>query len=173
MQKCNSLFKSREVLLADSPDRLRGFTIFLAELFQQLEIQVGAVVQRVSVLGDALPQLVCTLASRPDRENVRCVVQTLKCCGAVLEEEERSKPGNPDGAMPMMDRAMETLARLAEADDCEEREMLVGLVKLRAAGWGHSPPGAAAQGQDTARDLDPTFYAPDGEVSASASRLGG
>ena len=143
MQKCNSLFKSRETLLGENPDRLRGFTMFLAELFQQLEIQVGAVVQRVSVLGDALPQLVCTLASKPNKENVRCLVQTLKCCGSVLEEEERSKPG---GATPTMDRTMETLDRLAESKDLEEglEEMLRSLVRLRAAHWGHSPPGSTA-----------------------------
>ena len=41
MQKCNSLFKSRDTLVAENPERLRGFTIFLAELFQQLEIQVN------------------------------------------------------------------------------------------------------------------------------------
>ena len=59
LQKCNSLFKSRELLLIEKPDRLRGFTLFLAELFQQLKIQVGTVFQRVSILGHALPQLVC------------------------------------------------------------------------------------------------------------------
>jgi len=165
MQKCNSLFKSRETLLGENPDRLRGFTMFLAELFQQLEIQVGAVVQRVSVLGDALPQLVCTLASKPNKENVRCLVQTLKCCGSVLEEEERSKPG---GATPTMDRTMETLDRLADSKDLEEdglEEMLRSLVRLRAAHWGHSPPGSAAvQEMPGSFQLDPTFYAPDGEV---------
>merc|ERR1711971_36352 len=153
MQKCNSLFKSRETLLGENPDRLRGFTMFLAELFQQLEIQVGAVVQRVSVLGDALPQLVCTLASKPNKENVRCLVQTLKCCGSVLEEEERSKPG---GATPTMDRTMETLDRLSDSKDLEEdglEEMLRSLVRLRAA---QEMPGSF--------QLDPTFYAPDGEV---------
>merc|ERR1719209_46223 len=165
MQKCNSLFKSRETLLGENPDRLRGFTMFLAELFQQLEIQAGAVVQRVSVLGDALPQLVCTLASKPNKENVRCLVQTLKCCGSVLEEEERSKPG---GATPTMDRTMETLDRLADSKDLEEdglEEMLRSLVRLRAAHWGHSPPGSAAvQEMPGSFQLDPTFYAPDGEV---------
>merc|ERR1719209_198132 len=164
MQKCNSLFKSRETLLSENPDRLRGFTMFLAELFQQLEIQAGAVVQRVSVLGDALPQLVCTLANKPNKENVRCLVQTLKCCGSVLEEEERSKPG---GATPTMDRTMETLDRLADSKDLEEglEEMLKSLVRLRTAHWGHSPPGSATvQDMPGSFQLDPTFYAPDGEA---------
>ena len=40
MQKCNREFKQRESLLADNAERLRGFILFLAELFQQLEIQV-------------------------------------------------------------------------------------------------------------------------------------
>lgn len=166
MQKCNSLFKSRESLLVEKPDRLRGFTLFLAELFQQLEIQVGAVVQRVSVLGDALPQLVCTLASKPDKDNVRCLVQTLKCCGSVLEEEERSKPSS-GGATPSMDRTMETLDTLSGGAGLEEglADMLRSLVRLRSAHWGHSPPGSATpQEIPGAFQLDPTFYTPDGEV---------
>ena len=40
MQKCNREFKLREKMLKDNPEHLRGFILFLAELFQQLEIQV-------------------------------------------------------------------------------------------------------------------------------------
>ena len=166
MQKCNSLFKSRDTLLVENPERLRGFTMFLAELFQQLEIQVGAVVQRVSVLGDALPQLACLLASKPTKDNVRCLVACLKVSGACLEEEERSKQG---GSTPTMDKTMETLDRLA-SKDLEDglEEMLISLVRLRAAHWGHSPPGSAAvQEMPGSFQLDPTFYAPDGEVNAN------
>ena len=39
-----------------------------------LTVQVGAVVQRVAVLGDAVPQLLTTLASQPSKENVKCIV---------------------------------------------------------------------------------------------------
>ena len=123
------------------------------------------------MLGDAVPQLVCTLASAPDKENVRCLVQTLKCCGSVLEEEESSKPGS-GGATPSMDRTVEVLERLAAKDGLEEglAEMLRSLVRLRAAHWGHSPPGtAAAQEMPGAFQLDPTFYSVDDEVSTSHS----
>ena len=40
MQKCNREFKLRDTMLRDNPEHLRGFILFLAELFQQLEIQV-------------------------------------------------------------------------------------------------------------------------------------
>ena len=43
MQKCNREFKQREILLKQNAERLRGFVLFLAELFQQLEIQVNLV----------------------------------------------------------------------------------------------------------------------------------
>lgn len=171
MQKCNSLFKARASLVSERPDRLRGFILFLAELFQQLEIQVGAVVQRVAVLGDAIPELVTTLASRPERENIKCIVQTLKCCGSVLEEEERGKPATHGSETPAMDRCMAQLAQLSDLASLEPSlaESLKSLVKLRAANWGHSPPGSALPMQDITPglgtyQLDPTFYAPDGEV---------
>merc|ERR1712142_1384179 len=170
MQKCNREFKQRESLLANNADRLRGFILFLAELFQQLEIQVGAVVQRVAVLGDALPQLLSTLAGEPEKENVKCIVQTLKCCGAVLEEEERNKPSNT-GSTPSMDKTMEELEKLSETPGMEASlvEMLKSLVKLRKSNWGHSPPGSVAGGGVDQMpglgtyQLDPTFYAPDGQ----------
>lgn len=174
MQKCNREFKQREGLLGNNAERLRGFILFLAELFQQLEIQVGAVVQRVAVLGDALPQLLSTLASQPEKENVKCIIQTLKCCGQVLEEEERNKPSNT-GSTPTMDKSMEELVLLADTPDLEASlvEMLKSLVKLRRANWGHSPPSSVVAGAGGVADqmpglgtyqLDPTFYAPDGEA---------
>jgi len=170
MQKCNREFKQRESLLANNAERLRGFILFLAELFQQLEIQVGAVVQRVAVLGDALPQLISTLATQPDKENVKCIVQTLKCCGSVLEEEERNKPST-NGSTPTMDKTMEQLDKLASTSDMESSliEMLKNLVKLRKSNWGHSPPGSVAGSGDQmpgmgTYQLDPTFYAPDGQT---------
>ena len=130
--------------------------------------------QRVAVLGDAVPQLLTTLASQPNKENVKCIVQTLKCAGSVLEEEERNKAGN-NGSTPQMDRTLEVLDRLSQDETLERSlgEMLESLVKLRKSNWGHSPPGSVAgQGQEALPgvgtfSLDPTFYAPDGQVSAT------
>ena len=174
MQKCNREFKLREKMLKDNPEHLRGFVLFLAEIFQQLEIQVGAVVQRVAVLGDAIPQLITTLSTQPNKENVKCIVQTLKCVGSVLEEEERNKAGN-SGSTPLMDKTLEGLETLSQDPGLEKSlaEMLECLVKLRKSNWGHSPPGSVA-GQDSLPgagtfSLDPTFYAPDGQVSVTDS----
>ena len=128
--------------------------------------------QRVAVLGDAVPQLLTTLASQPNKENVKCIVQTLKCAGSVLEEEERSKPGN-SGSTPHMDRTLEVLERLTQDPELEKSlsDQLQSLVKLRKSNWGHSPPSSltgsgpdSLPGTSSAISLDPTFYAPDGEI---------
>ena len=104
-------------------------------------MKIGAVVQRVAVLGDAIPQLLTTLAGQPDRENVKCIVQTLKCVGSVLDEEERNKPGNT-GATPLMDKTLETLEALAVSPELDTSlaEMLQSVIKLRKSNWGHSTP---------------------------------
>jgi len=168
MQKCNREFKLRETMVNENPERLRGFTLFLAELFQQLEIQVGAVVQRVQVLGNAIPDLILTLASKPVRENVKCIVGTLKCCGSVLEEEERSKPAN-NGATPVLDRMFNSLKECSEGSELEDSlaEMLINLVKLRNSNWGHSPPSSIQMQPESPGlgtfNLEPVFYAPDGQ----------
>lgn len=169
MQKCNREFKQRSKILEEKPDRLRGFTLFLAELFQQLEIQVGDMRQRVQVLGDALPQIIATLASDPDKENVKCIVQTLKCCGSVMEEEEKLK----QGATPQSDKMFELLTKVSldESLDEENAELLSGLIKLRSCNWGHSPSILSLPASGSSQDLpglgtfelDPVFYAPDGQ----------
>jgi hypothetical protein len=40
-RRCNREFKLRDKLMKENPERLRGFVLFLAELFQQLEIQAS------------------------------------------------------------------------------------------------------------------------------------
>jgi len=166
MQKCNREFKQRNQILEENPTRLRGFTLFLAELFQQLEIQVGDMRQRVQVLGDAIPQIIATLASDPNIENVKCVVQTLKCCGSVLEEEERLKVG----ATPQCDKMFGLLKKLSQDESLNEEcvELLSGLTKLHSCNWGHSPSlPTSGSSQDLPGlgtfALDPVFYAPDGQ----------
>lgn len=177
MQKCNREFRTRQKLLEEDNERLRGFLLFMAELFQQLEIQVNAVVQRVQVLGKAIPDLIYTLASKPVKDNVRCIVQTLKCCGAVLEEEERN---SNMGSTPVIDKLFIYLGELSETADMEPIlvEMLTNLINLRSTAWGHkvtssvsatSPSSSGPPSVDLlpglgSYELEPVFYAPDGQV---------
>ena len=70
-----------------------------------------------------------------------------------------------------MDKTMDQLDKLASTSDMESSliEMLKNLVKLRKSNWGHSPPGSVAGSGDQmpgmgTYQLDPTFYAPDGQV---------
>jgi len=174
MQKCNREFRTRQKLLEEDNERLRGFLLFMAELFQQLEIQVNAVVQRVQVLGKAIPDLIYTLASKPEKENVKCIVQTLKCCGAVLEEEERN---SNMGSTPVIDKLFNYLTELSNTPEMESIlvEMLTNLVSLRNTAWGHkvntsvSAPSSGPSSVDLlpglgTYELEPVFYAPDGQV---------
>ena len=41
--RCNREFRIRQKLLDENAERLRGFLLFMAELFQQLEIQVNQI----------------------------------------------------------------------------------------------------------------------------------
>ena len=68
---------------------------------------------------------------------------------------------------------MEELEKLSETPGMEATlvDMLKSLVKLRKSNWGHSPPSSVAAGGGSDQmpglgtyQLDPTFYAPDGQV---------
>ena len=69
--------------------------------------------------------------------------------------------------------AQQELQALSQRPDLDRglSEMLASLARLRSANWGHSPPGTAsvAGGQPElpgvgTYQLDPVFYAPDGQV---------
>ena len=63
----------------EDPERLRGYILFMAELFMQLE--VGKVYgERVFILGRELLEALVLLLSEPSSENIKCVCQVLKVC---------------------------------------------------------------------------------------------
>ncbi|XP_035231933.1 polyadenylate-binding protein-interacting protein 1-like, partial [Stegodyphus dumicola] len=108
--RCNQEFKRRESLAQaeDGGTYFRGFAMFLAELFSQLEVKK----QKISVLGDNLPFLIKTVLAYGCPENFKCACQILKLVGAYLEDYERAKIEN-NGMAPEMDSIMCTLKNLS------------------------------------------------------------
>lgn len=164
LTRCNQEFKRREDLAQaeDGGAYLRGFAMFLAELFSQLEVMK----QRISVLGESLPILIKTLTSYPSPDNLKCTCQILKLVGAYLEDFERSTIKNNGGA-PEMDNIMCSLRSLTNNPDYSRsiRDMIANVIKLRESDFGRSAH-SENSGNDTPPPTslnEPVMYGPDGK----------
>ncbi|XP_015908078.1 polyadenylate-binding protein-interacting protein 1 isoform X2 [Parasteatoda tepidariorum] len=165
LTRCNQEFKRRDALAQaeDGGTYLRGFAIFMAELFSQLEVMK----QRVTVLGDSLPNLIKTILNFSSSDNLKCACQILKLVGAYLEDYERAKQVN-NGTAPEMDVIMFTLKNLASNQEFTRniRDMINSVIKLRESDWGRSSHTTENSGYETAppTSLDePVMYGPDGK----------
>lgn len=73
--RCQEEFEVREMYLHNEPERVCGYTLFLAELFTQLVTVNG---RPYDILRGALCHLLTTLLSQPTDANLKCVAQVLK-----------------------------------------------------------------------------------------------
>lgn len=164
LTRCNQEFKRREALAEaeDGGTYLRGFAMFTAELFSQLEVMK----QRIAVLGDSLPNLIKTLLNYASPDNLKCACQVLKLVGAYLEDYERAKITN-NGAAPEMDYIMFTLKNLANSTEYTRniKDMINSVIKLRDSDWGrvtHTENSGYETSPPTNVD-EPVMYGPDGK----------
>ncbi|GBM60644.1 Polyadenylate-binding protein-interacting protein 1 [Araneus ventricosus] len=164
LTRCNQEFKRREALAEaeDGGTYLRGFAMFTAELFSQLEVMK----QRIAILGDSLPNLIKTLLNYASPDNLKCACQVLKLVGAYLEDYERAKISN-NGSAPEMDFIMFTLKNLANSAESTRniRDIINSVIKLRDSDWGrgsHTENSGYETSPPTAVD-EPVMYGPDGK----------
>ncbi|TRY74723.1 hypothetical protein TCAL_14546 [Tigriopus californicus] len=148
LSKCQSLREQHTNL---KPDRRRQFILFMGDLFLHFGIYVGDHKQRMPLLGLAVIDLLTTLLSvenRKDKDNLKCVSQTLKMCGARLEEEEANSNANKDGASktPKLDELMAVVEEVGSSPPPPGMsiyiiEMMSILVQLRKDNWGQDSNG--------------------------------
>ncbi|KAJ9587606.1 hypothetical protein L9F63_018988, partial [Diploptera punctata] len=140
------------------PERLRGYTLFIAELFMQLEVRKGCS-DRIAILGIALIEGLLLLLSEPNSEDIKCVCQVLKLTGRTLDMQ------NPLNMNPVIHK----LALLANNPTLEAniQHLINNVVHLRELGWGE-PSNVMSKSTTTqqynSNSNEPVFYGPDGQV---------
>ncbi|XP_054707546.1 LOW QUALITY PROTEIN: polyadenylate-binding protein-interacting protein 1-like [Uloborus diversus] len=165
LTRCNQEFKRREILAQaeDGGTYLRGFAMFMAELFSQLDVMK----QKITVLGDCLPSLIKTILAFPCPDNFKCACQILKLVGAYLEDYERSRTQNVSEAREM-DSIMCTLKNLAANQEYNRciRDMMTNVIKLRESDWGRTNNSESSSYEappSTSLTDEPVMYGPDGK----------
>jgi hypothetical protein len=162
LQRCHSEHETRNKLIcgdARQVTRLRSFALFLAELYMQL----GPGGQRLTILSDALIELVKTLSSSHCDETIKCMISVLKCCGLALESSIRQMEGN----RARMDDLFIEIGKLVCIPTLSfaTQEAISSLILLRSNRW--IPPGANRSAplspQTPPVRLESVQYGPDGE----------
>ncbi|XP_049805510.1 polyadenylate-binding protein-interacting protein 1 [Schistocerca nitens] len=158
----SELKKEREKatdLLHENPERLRGFLMFLAELFVQLEGE--------TFLCTEICYIIDLLLFNEMPENVKRVCQTLKLAGRYIDSMDTVA----------MDRIMNKLCKLTNKATCDKSLscQIMSVAELRRASWGSNVNEAPNQNSEPSVvnvGSDPIFYGPDGSIlSAEESKF--
>ncbi|XP_047020122.1 polyadenylate-binding protein-interacting protein 1 isoform X2 [Helicoverpa zea] len=134
--------------LETSEENMRGFAMFLAEIYTQLEDSQRG---RIKTLGESLCKVLLHLLDTDKEVNIKAVCQLLKLSGIALDAD------CPSG----MHAAFERLKRRASL------ACVRGVVALRAARWGTAEPEPVAPPPELRRRYN--YGAVNGEVESGPS----
>ncbi|XP_058830414.1 uncharacterized protein LOC131689380 [Topomyia yanbarensis] len=136
--------------------KVRGTTLFLAELYMQLRKPQDNNSQIASRITGAAK----ILLSKEGPENIKCVCQCLKLCGFELERDCHSE----------LMGILTTLGGLEGLVDCSTGRFIRSVLELQQKSWGRNeevvpvavPSVSEANGEEFIDS--PVFYGPDGQV---------
>lgn len=145
------------IYLQQEQIKVRGTTLFLAELYMQLrkphDKRNGEIAMRITSAAKIL-------LSKEGPENIKCVCQCLKLCGFELERDRR------EDLMSILAQ----LGRLEGSIDNSTGRFVRSVLELQQKSWGRSEevvPQANQSLSDSACDEfndSPVFYGPDGSI---------
>lgn len=140
--------------------RVRGTTLFLAELFVQLTRPEDT--RRAVHVSHYVLDSIMLLLTRAGPENVKCVCQTLKLAGYDLQKENPTE----------VEEAINQLRAISEEQNISTKRLVQSVVDLFNDNWGrrdeqeNQQPAAAADLQQNPPQYNdsPVFYGPDGKI---------
>ncbi|CAB4067353.1 PAIP1 [Lepeophtheirus salmonis] len=137
LKRCTDEHAKLHDIIKTNVVRVRAFTSFLADLFLQLSYFVGDVQRRYTFLGEAVLKSLQKLSEFREKENLKCIAQTLKMAGSVLEYEEKNSESS-DGKTPLIDKLMDSVIETSKDPNVEPHiaTMMGKLPDLRQANWG-------------------------------------
>ncbi|XP_054161660.1 polyadenylate-binding protein-interacting protein 1-like [Oppia nitens] len=109
---------------------VRGLTLFIGDLYSR---------SMAPELADYVPQLLLLLLSKPHKENLKCVCQVLKLCGALLEEHYKQTNGQE------LNKVIEEMKGTLGNDDISVyiKELVTNIIEMQKRGWTANMPSAA------------------------------
>ncbi|XP_070505505.1 polyadenylate-binding protein-interacting protein 1-like isoform X2 [Chironomus tepperi] len=140
--------------------KVRGGTLFLAELFVQLTRPEDT--RRAVDVSHYVLDSIMLLLTRAGPENVKCVCQTLKLAGYDLQKENPTE----------VEDAINQLRQISEEQNIATKRLIQSVVDLFFDNWGrkdepeNQQPAAVSDLQQNPPQYNdsPVFYGPDGKI---------
>ncbi|KAM3962875.1 poly(A) binding protein interacting protein 1 [Aphomia sociella] len=145
LERCSAEENKIISLVETSEENMRGFAMFLAEIYTQLEDNLGG---RIKSLGESLCKVLMHLLNTEKETNIKAVCQLLKLSGIALDAD----------CPTSMQAAFERLKQRANLG------CVSAVLALRAARWGLAEPAPEPE-------LQPRRRLPDGGPSSDGGYL--
>ncbi|XP_048759822.2 polyadenylate-binding protein-interacting protein 1-like isoform X2 [Ostrea edulis] len=140
LTRCKEEYLKKEELIANpnTLDRLCGFTMFIGELFLNLEVEsANGEVRKIEILrSPVLKDLLLILLSHPTDFTVKCATQLLKLTGSTIEDTAYLNP-SPEGSYDevfLQIRQLDTYPHLNKTSKC----LIKSVLNLKDNNWGRS-----------------------------------
>ncbi|XP_046446227.1 polyadenylate-binding protein-interacting protein 1-like [Daphnia pulex] len=164
--RCRIIHDDRKNLMQSDAEYLRGFALFMSELFVHMNQKDAS--SRFRVLGRAVRELLLTLLEHPTPGNVKCVCQILKLSGSYLEDDDREANKGKTTEMDQLMAKIETVGRTVEMQ-MHMKDLLLNMIELRGSDWGRAPSSPVTRESHTASSQLPNhqmgvYYGPDGQA---------
>lgn len=140
LMRCKKEYLKKEEMIANpkSTDRLCGFTMFIGELFLNLEVVDGSgQSQKIGILrSPVLKDLLLILLSHPTDFTIKCATQLLKLTGSTIEDTaylNKTPEGSYDEVFLQI-RQLDTYPDLNRTSKC----LIKSVLDLKDNNWGRS-----------------------------------
>lgn len=140
LMRCKKEYLKKEEMIANpkSTDRLCGFTMFIGELFLNLEVEDGSgQSQKIGILrSPVLKDLLLILLSHPTDFTIKCATQLLKLTGSTIEDTaylNKTPEGSYDEVFLQI-RQLDTYPDLNRTSKC----LIKSVLDLKDNNWGRS-----------------------------------
>ena len=140
LKRCDEEHAKRHDLVKSSDNRYKlvGFMLFMGELLLNTNEYKDKTesADYTRVLSKAVEELLMTLLTEPADDTLRCVVQVLKLCGSVLEDNEKAV--STDSLTPGLDEIYRRIkSAILESSYIKSlRAQMLSVIELRACDWG-------------------------------------
>ncbi|XP_057370029.1 polyadenylate-binding protein-interacting protein 1-like [Daphnia carinata] len=166
LNSCRVIHAERKSLMQSDAEYLRGFALFMSELFVHMHREDGS--GRFDLLAGAVRELLLTLLEHPTPGNVKCLCQILKLSGSYIEDHDRQ---THERKTPEMDQLMTEIERVARTVEMQMhmKDLLLNMIELRVTDWGRAPTSPVVR-ESHAVSSQPSnpqmgvYYGPDGQA---------
>ncbi|KAI9564791.1 hypothetical protein GHT06_008532 [Daphnia sinensis] len=163
---CRAIHADRKSLMHSDADYLRGFALFMSELFVHMHKKDTSC--RFVVLATAVRELLLTLLEHPTPGNLKCLCQILKLSGSYIEDDDREANKGKTPAMDELMTKIETVARTTEMQ-MHMKDLLLNMIELRGTDWGRAPTSPVVRESHavSSQQSNPqmgVYYGPDGQA---------